>query len=614
MRTKPFAVVPLLGLSGLLSGAFAMAPPAGNASLPPAAPAPTVAQTLPDRDRSPIDLALSPDGHFAVCANATSDTVSLVSIGSGKVIAECAVGRRPFALAFARDGRRVVVSSQWSDSISVLDVTPNGLRVAQTIAVGDEPRGVALSKDGKQAYVALSGENTLAFVDIAQGKVTDRVAVGVEPWHVAVTPDGKRLAVGCARSEDMTVIDASSRKVLHTVRLRGHNVRHVAVSPDGAWAYTAHISERLRPTTRESITEGWVVGNRLSRAPLNEDGPRETLALDPRGEAVGDVDGVALSPDGNTLAVTAGGTHELLVYHLPLPFVAYGGPGDHIEPELLGHPERFRRVPLGGRPLGAQFMPDGRTVVVANYLGNALQMVDAQTGQITKTISIGGPSAPTLTRQGEALFLDAKRSFHQWYSCNTCHVEGHTNGSTFDTSNDGSYSTPKKVLSLRGVAQTAPYTWHGWQPSLRRIAHDSMVKSMQGPEPTEVELDAITAYLQTLDFKPNPDAHPTGDRAAQVARGKTVFEAKGCNTCHAAPNYTTPSAYDVGLEEPLDPYKGFNPPSLRGVYNRAPYLHTGDARTLERLLTEYHKPSRLTGKPDLTAAELTDLVAFLKTL
>ena len=410
------------------------------------------------------------------------------------------------------------------------------------------------------------------------------------------------------------MIDARTRKILHTVRLRGHNVRHVAISPDGQWAYTPHISERLRPTTRESITEGWIVGNRLSRAPLNEDGPREALALDPRGEAVGDVDGVALSPDGNTLVVTAGGTHELLVYHLPLPFVAYGGPGDHIEPELLGHPERFRRVPLGGRPLGVQFAPDGKTVVVANYLSNALQIVDAQSGKLLRTISVGGAATPTLARQGEALFMDATRSFNQWYSCNTCHVEGHTNGSSFDTSNDGSYGTPKKVLSLRGVAHTAPYTWHGWQPSLRQIAHDSMVKSMQGPEPTGADLDAMTAYLQTLDFKPNPNAHPTGALATQVARGKTVFEAKGCNTCHAAPDYTTPAAYDVGLEEPLDPYKGFNPPSLRGVYNRAPYLHTGDARSLERLLTVFHKPSKLTGKPDLAPDELADLVAFLKTL
>ena len=37
-----------------------------------------------------------------------------------------------------------------------------------------------------------------------------------------------------------------------------------------------------------------------------------------------------------------------------LPFVAFGGPGDFIEPELLRDPSKFRRIPLGGRPLAEQ--------------------------------------------------------------------------------------------------------------------------------------------------------------------------------------------------------------------------------------------------------------------
>jgi YVTN family beta-propeller protein len=586
-------------------------------------------------DRSPSDLALSRDGRWAVTANTTSDTVSLVDVAGGRVVAETPAGRAPFGVALARDGRHAVVTDRDGDSVTLLDVAPAGLKAVGTFPVGDEPRGVALSADGARAFVALSGEDALAVVDLKTQRVLTRLPVGVEPWHVALSPDGRRLAVGNARSQDVTVLDTATLKVLHTVRLRGRNVRHLAVSPDGAWAYVPHIAERGRPVTQDNIDNGWVVGNRLSRAPLIEEGPRESIALDPRGKAVGDVDGVALRPDGNLIALTAGGTHELLLLPLPLPFLAYGGPGDHIDPALLSDPpqplggrprgdppapqapndpKKLRRVPLGGRPLGVQFAPDGKTVVVANYLSNCLQVVDVQQAQVVKTIALGGPAVPSLARRGEALFLDADRSFHHWYSCNTCHVEGHTNGGTFDTLNDGSYDTPKKTLSLRGVAQTGPWTWHGWQKSLRQLVHDSSVKSMQGPEPTEAELDALMAYLATLDFRPNPRRNAVGALADVMKRGEAVFTAKGCGTCHAPPNYTTPAVYIVGLESPQDVYKGFNPPTLRGIYNRAPYLHAGQARSLEEVLTKYHRPSQLTGRPDLTPQELSDLVAFLKSL
>lgn len=574
----------------------------------------SAADTPAAKDRSPLDLALSPDGRFALTANATSDTVSLVSLQAhGSVLREVKVGRRPFAVALSRPGTQAVVTNYRSNSVSVLAVSPSVLRVSATIPVGEEPRGVALSPEGRRAYVALSGENALAIVDLQKRAVIRKIPVGTEPWHVALTEDGKRLVVGNARSQDVSVLNATTLKPLHRVRLKGNNARHIALSPTGDWAYVPHISERGRPVTKQNIDLGWVIGNRLSRVPLQEEGPREAIALDPRGKAVGDVDGVAVSPDGKMIALTAGGTHELLLLRLPLPFVAYGGPGDHIEKDLLEDSARFRRIPLGGRPLGVAFAGDGKTVVVSNYLGNSVQIVDTDTGQITRTIALGGSPAPSIARQGEAIFHDATRSFHQWYSCASCHVEGHTNGSNFDTFNDGSYETPKKTLSLRGVAKTGPWTWHGWQPSLRQLVRDSMTKSMQGPEPADPEVDAVLAYLETLTFLP-AKADQNSSAAAAAKRGEIVFRSRACDTCHAPSDYTSSGVYTVGLEAAEDVHKGFNPPPLRGVRTRAPYLHQGQAQTLEEVLTRYHRPSQVNGKPDLSATERKDLIEFLKSL
>ena len=585
--------------------AYALLRPAGTVSSAPP----------PERDRSPSDVALLAGGRRALTANRTADSVSLVDMAQGKVLAETPVGRQPFSVAALPGGKRAVVTNWLSDTVSVLDITPaGGLRAVRTIAVGDEPRGIAVAPDGRRAFVALGGEDAIAVIDLKTLAVTARWPVGREPWHVALTPDGKRLAVANVRSAGISVIDTGGGSVTHTVRTNGVNLRHVAISPDRRWAYLPFLSERGFPATKVNIDRGWVVGSRLARVPLTQPGPREAIALDPRGKAFGDIDGLAFSPDGKTIAITAGGTHELLLLREPLRFLAYGGPGDHVERELLGDSARFRRIPLGGRPLAVRFAPDGKTVVVANYLSNALQVVDVAAGAVTKNIPLGGPAAPSLARRGEALFHDAERSFGQWYSCSTCHVEGHTNGGSFDTFNDKKYNVLKKTLSLRGVAQTPPYTWHGWQNDLRAALQESLVTSMQGPEPTEADVDALLAYVKTLDWLPSPHRQPGGALTAAARRGESVFQSKACATCHVGPNFTGPGVFSVGLESPDDALQGFNPPPLRGVYNRAPYLHDGRAQTLEEVLTEHHRPSKLTGKPDLTPRETADLVAYLKSL
>lgn len=560
-------------------------------------------------NRSPSDLALTPDGHWVVTANTTSDTASLVDLVRGKVSAEVSVGRKPLSVAVSPDGTRAVVTNWLSDSISVIGINPPKLETIATIAVGNEPRGVTFSSDGKAAYVVLSGEDSVVAVDLQQKNTIARTTVGREPWHLVLTPDGERLAVGNTRSRTASILNAVTLDLIYTVKLRGRNLRHIAVSPDGAWAYLPFVAERGRATTEQFIDRGWVIGNRLSRVPLTENGPREAIAMDTRGKAVGDLDGLAVGPDGRTFAVTASGTHELILMRWPLPFVAYGGPDDHIDPELLNDAHRFRRVPLGGRPLGVAFTPDGRQVVVTNYLSNTVQVVEFESAKVTATIHLGESDVPTLARRGEAIFYDAGRSFNQWYSCHSCHTDGHTNGGLFDTLNDGRYENLKKVLSLRGVTRTGPWTWHGWQNNFRASLQKSFESTMHGPAPSDEDLDALAAFLETLDFVP-----PLPVNAEAARRGEQLFRARRCNECHKPPNFTSDEVYEVGLESPDDEYKGFNPPSLRGVARRAPFLHDGRAHTLQDVMKVHHRPSRINGESDLNDTELADLIEYLKSL
>src|SRR5439155_24263133 len=150
-----------------------------------------------------------------------------------------------------------------------------------------------------------------------------------------------------------------------------------------------------------------------------------------------------------------------------------------------------RRVALGGRPTELAFAPDGKTLYVANYLADAVQVVDADEARLVRTIPLGGPKTLSLARKGEILFHAAERSFNQWYSCNTCHSDGHTNGLDFDTLNDrwqdnstAHARSRTNVPTLRGAARTGPCTCHGWQTSLEDAAVESFTTSMQGAEPS----------------------------------------------------------------------------------------------------------------------------------
>lgn len=577
-----------------------------------------------DVDRSPIALALSSDGSRILTANQTANSVSLVDPVAGKVLDEIATGDRPAGIAIAPDGKSAVVTHWYGYDVAFLDIRNDKLSISGRLEVGPEPRGVAIDASGKTAFVAVGVANEVVKIDLAGKTISGRVSVGREPRSVAISPDGAALVVGDARSQELSFVDLKTFTVKRNAFIDGDNLRRTAFSPDGKYAYVVNMKNRRFATNKNHIDLGWVLGQRLTRVALGEEG-FETLSLDPQGKAVGDVCGLAISGDGKLIAIAAGGTHEVLLIALDKGEIPWrqNASRDLLKPELLNGDGRFRRVQTGGRPVDPAFSADNKTLYCANYLLNAVQAIDCDKAQLESSIDLGGPAAPSLARRGEALFHDAARSFHQWYSCNTCHADGHTSGMDFDTKNDGyqDLSTShtrsrKKTPSLRRVARTGPWTWHGWQKSLDEAMVESFTKSMEGPRPSEDEIRAIVAFLETLDYPKNPHRGASGTPAEAVARGEKLFKSAraGCSGCHSGPELTDGKVHEAGLEERYDFYKGYNPPSLIGVYDKDPYLHDGRAKTLEEALKGPHGPDTVLGGDPLTDAEIADLVAYLKTL
>jgi len=583
------------------------------------------AATPDEPHRSPIALAIAGDGTRLLVANQTAGTVSLVDLKGARVLHELKTGDKPAGVALSRDGHRGVVTHWYGYDLALLEVKDDKITLTGRVEVGPEPRGVAMTADGKVAFVAVGVSNEVVRVDCNARKVSGRLGVGREPRGIALSPDESWLLVGNARSESVSVVDARALRVVQTTPIDGENLRQVAISPDGKMGYVANMRNRRFPTTKNNIDLGWVLGQRLTRVPLGGPTSYATLSLDTQGKAASDAHGVAVSRDQKYVAVSCGGTHEVMIFQTdlkPLPWRPDGS-RDLIAPELLRKDGRHRRVIVGGRPTELVFGPDSESLYVANYLADAVQVVDAKSAKLVKTIPLGSPKTLSPARLGEIVFHDAAHSFNQWYSCNTCHTDGHTSGMDFDTLNDGRQDlstfhlrSRKKVPTLRRVTKTQPWTWHGWQKSLEDSVFESFTKSMQGPKPKPQDIKDLIAYLDTLDYPRNPFRNADNGLTAAAERGREVYRTAkaACNTCHGGPELTDGKIHEVGLEEPDDAYRGYNPPSLRGLYDKDPYLHDGRAKSLREALAGPHNAENVTASGELSAQELDDLIAYLKSL
>ena len=297
-----------------------------------------------------------------------------------------------------------------------------------------------------------------------------------------------------------------------------------------------------------------------------------------------------------------------------LPLKDFGGT-DHIEPSLLADQDRFFRVPLGGRPMGLRVSPDDRRAYVANYLENSVQVVDLAERRVTRAISLGGPAQPSLARRGEAIFYDGRRSLDQWYSCHSCHYEGGTNSVVMDTLNDGSEQTFKTVPPLYHLADTGPWTWHGWQNDLTAAMEKSLTDTMLGPRPTAEDAAALIEFFKSLEPPPNPYRRGTVRCLPPPSgAGKSLKAKRPVAACHSGPHFTDGQIHDVGTNGKSDRYQGYNTPSLLGVYGKVLLMHDGRCTSLDELLTGPHNPQRVTGQGELTDPQREDLIAYLKSL
>ncbi len=505
--------------------------------------------------RGPVDIAVDIAEAWAVTANELSGSISLVDLATGKVADEVDVGGHPVAVV-RLDATHIAASCPDSGEILLAEVAKNSINVLHRTRVGFLPHGIAVGKaqvliaeQGSLAaqgsprlppiFVGLQATGEIAEINLGEvapdKRVVRRFQVGHWPRYLTASLDGKRLAVGLSGESAIAVVDVETGEVLYREPLSGGiNLGHLQASADGVNVYFPWMIYRSNPINPRNIRRGWILASRAARVRLDGPADRQAISLDVPGLAVSDPHGVALTPNEHRFVVSSSGTHELLVYRLrDLPFIGAGGPGDLIDEKLLRDKDLFYRIPVGGRPMAVRALADNRSVLVANHTLDELQVVDIESKTLKQQIRLG--VAPqddpnqVLVHRGMEIFYDGQRSLDQWYSCQSCHLDGGSNSRPMDTWNDGTALTVKTVLPLHTVTETAPWTWHGWQNELDESIQNSFTDTMQGKEASPEDVRALRAYLASIKIPANPFRSPDGNSV------KPLKKDENCSKVHRPP-------------------------------------------------------------------------------
>lgn len=538
----------------------------------------------------------------------------------------------PSARAIAVGTERIAIACPEVDAVHLLTLDD---LAAQAVVVptgrGSRPVAVAAvpgeDHDGPW-IVAAEGTGEVLWVDRA-GRVAGRVEVGGDPVGLAVLPGGEALVsrlrgvedtsrvhrVGAAAGEVETLelayepgpdTDTNSRGVAHLVA-------QLAVSPDGRTAYLPGVqANTARGPSRDgrSLTFETTVRAHLSVVDLV--GWRE-----PRGRRK------VFDDQGRALAVVASPAGDL---------VWTSHPGTGVVHAVDAFDGALRGSVLGaGRGVVGLAMPDADTLYAYAWLDRELHAYDvgAEPPERRWTVSLleREPLSAEILR-GKQLFWEAgdpRLTRAGYLACVHCHPDGDQDGLVWDFGGRGEGVRNTISLLGRGGLAHGPLHWSANFDEVQDFEHD-----LRGPNAgrgllgdadfaatddplgapkagLSAELDALAAYVSSLDETPTPAAPPASAAAFQQA---------GCPDCHPAPTYTDSGTalHDIGtlteasgqrLGGPLD---GLDTPTLLGVSTTPPYLHDGSAPTLRDAVRAHD------GASELTDAEIDAIVAFLRGL
>jgi len=268
---------------------------------------------------------------------------ALAALACGQSEQEDAPAPTPSAVATGT----LLIGNKGEDTLSFVDLS-TGAELGRA-ATGRMPHEIAVSPDGRQAAVVAYGGRTIDIFDVARrARVRVIDLAPNEGPHGLVWLASGRILVTTERSKTLTIVDTAHGDAMTAIPTAQVGTHMVAVTPDGARAFTANIGSGT-----VSVID-LVAGRKIA-----------DIAVGGRPE------GIALTRDGATLWV---GDLE----------------GARVQAYDAASFARLGEVATGPVPIRVAASPDGRFIVTSNLGDGSLTLIDARTRARARDIAVSG--------------------------------------------------------------------------------------------------------------------------------------------------------------------------------------------------------------------------------
>jgi DNA-binding beta-propeller fold protein YncE len=257
------------------------------------------------------------------------------------------------------------------NKIYVIDLKSSPPKLAATVTGGKQPSGLSISPSGKMALVANRGDNSVSVLSIngTDVKVTDTIPFPDAVAHVVFTPDGKRALAVRFPAHKISVLDIAGDKVTYNKVdiATGLWPYNIVVTPNGKLALTADNGGA--GSSDGSVDTTTVID-------LEANPPRAIDRV-----VVGDgPEGMAMSPKGDlaVAAILRGSNMKKAFFHQKNGSISVL----KIDGKKV---TKTQDIEVGGLPEAAMFTPDGKYLLVGNYLTQDFSILKVNGTKVTDT-------------------------------------------------------------------------------------------------------------------------------------------------------------------------------------------------------------------------------------
>ncbi len=584
--------------------------------------------------------------------NADNNSVSCIDAIQNQLIREIPVGKHPRTVAIDASGNAWVACE---DDAVITVVSQSGDLINKlSLPHASRPYGICFDPQLEHCYVTLQGTGELVKIATSSSEKLAYAYVGRAPRGIAIPSDGLSIYVTQFISPEnngyVREINASTMQVAKEIELafdntpdfedRGRGVPNyissLTISPDGTQAWVPSKKDNVaRGQFRDgqALTFDNTVRSQVTRIDMSTGEELIAMRTD-----INDADlpcAVEFSPYGNMAFVALQGNNKIQMI-------------DVKTNARLGLLE-----PTGLAPQGLVLNADGTRLYVHNFMSRTVKVFNTEdiilgnnyASKVAATINtVTSELLDAQVLLGKQIFYNAedrRMTFAGYISCATCHLDGGSDERVWDFTDRG--EGLRNTHSLLGRAGTGIGNVH-WTANFDEIQDfendirnsfagsgflpDSIFNSGTVSDPLgdkkaglSPELDALAAYVNSLsEVHPSPYRKADGNLTSEGILGKEIFIQAGCASCHSGSNFSdraTGLLHDVGTitsasgKRRSEVLGGFGTPTLKGIWETAPYLHDGSAPTLYDVLITKNTENKHDDLSTFTESEIDQLIAFL---